>query len=141
MNKDDFKKMIGESIEEKLKEILPSILDEYFTSMKSPKSSIVRENHPKQVVEQKTVVGNSEKVPPTKKIQYVKNAVLNDILNETVVKIKQDGQIVSGGPSTMTTSAPSVLDKIEDIPPVVADALTRDYSQLLKLSKAKSSNR
>ena len=34
MNKDDFKKMIGESIEEKLKEILPSILDEYFTSMK-----------------------------------------------------------------------------------------------------------
>ena len=101
----------------------------------------MRENHPKQVVEQKTVVGNSEKVPPTKKIQYVKNAVLNDILNETVVKIKQDGQIVSGGPSTMTTSAPSVLDKIEDIPPVVADALTRDYSQLLKLSKAKSSNR
>lgn len=140
MNKDEFKKIIGESIEQKLRDILPSVLDEYFSSMKPQHKGIEEGNVRKQINDAPQQPRPAAQSPGPKR-QYVKNAVLNDILNETTVRIKQEGQMVSGGPTTMTTEAPSVLDNLENVPPVVASALTRDYSQLLKLSKTKSANR
>jgi hypothetical protein len=144
MNREDFKKIIGESIESKLRDVLPSILDEYFTSIKKPVPQTISEGPRRNMNESPSLARTAPTEPqqPKKKIQYVKdNSVLNDILNETVVRLKQDGQIVSGGPSTSAAGAPSVLDRISEVPPVVAEALTRDYSQLLKLSKTKSNNR
>jgi len=143
MNTEEFKKIIGESIERKLREILPSVLDEYFSGMKPHSKGIQEGNVRKQMndVPQQPRPAPPAAQPTGQKRQYVKNAVLNDILNETTVRIKQEGQMVAGAPSTMTTDAPSVLDNVESAPPVVAAALTRDYSQLLKLSKTKSTNR
>ena len=143
MNTEEFKKIIGESIERKLREILPSVLDEYFSGMKPQSKGIQEGNVRKQMndVPQQPRPAPPAAQPTGQKRQYVKNAVLNDILNETTVRIKQEGQMVTGAPSTMTTDAPSVLDNVESVPPVVAAALTRDYSQLLKLSKTKSTNR
>lgn len=140
MNMDEFKKIIGESIDSKLREILPSVLDEYFSGMKPQSKGIQEGNVRKQMND---APKQSRPAPPAAqspapKRQYVKNTVLNDILNETTVRIKQEGQMVSGGPSTMTTESPSVLDNMENVPKSVATALTRDYSQLLKLSKSKS---
>jgi polyribonucleotide nucleotidyltransferase len=139
MNKDDFKKLIEESIEKKIRDVLPKVLDEYFTSIKSEQKPKSVEKSIKKEVSERVVSPTSPEVKREKKT-YVKDPVLNDILNETVVKIKQDGSgVVSGAPEKMASS--SVLDKIDEVPPTVQTALTRDYSQLLKLSMTKSKNR
>lgn len=148
MNIDALKKLLGDVVEEKLREVLPAILDEYFASgvdvnpKKKVDDSIKSEIRQRFNEAQKSSVRGESLVtqPDANKppVQYVKNnPILNQILNETVVRIKQEGQMVSGAPSTMTTEAPSVLDRVESVPKVVADALTRDYSQLFKLSKTK----
>lgn len=139
MNKDDFKKLIEESVEKKIRDVLPMVLDEYFTSIKSDQKPKSVEKPIKKEVSERVLPSTTPEIKREKKT-YVKDPVINDILNETVVKIKQDGAgMVSGAPDKM--SAPSVLDKIDEVPPTVQTALTRDYSQLLKLSMTKSKNR
>jgi hypothetical protein len=136
MNKEEFKKIISESIEDKLREILPSVLDEYFTGTRVSKPVAITEGARRQTNTAPTTqrpVPTSAAVP---KKQYVKNTVLNDILNETVIK-----SIPEGPAAFSENTGPSIMDKIDSVPKSVADALTRDYSKVLKLSAAKSMNR
>lgn len=53
--------------------------------------------------------------------------MLNDILNETVVKIPNDNET-----SPITNSTPSVLNNTENLPDTLSSALTKNYSSLLK---------
>lgn len=143
MNKDEFKKIISESIEDKLREILPSVLDEYFTGTRVSKAVTITEGARRQT----NVVPTTQRPTPppaaAPKKQYVKNSVLNDILNETVIKSIPGGPSVAGAPTPAFSenTGPSIMDKIDTVPKSVADALTRDYSQVLKLSATKSMNR
>jgi hypothetical protein len=134
MNKSELKLLIEESVESKLKTLIPKILDEYF----SGKITTTKEPDARK----KPTVQESVPATPKEKKTYVKNPLINDILNETVVKLRPEAGVspVSSGMSPAGSSS-SVLDKIEELPPKVADVLTRDYSQLLKLSKTKSAKK
>jgi hypothetical protein len=143
MNKDEFKKIISESIEDKLREILPSVLDEYFTGTRVSKPTAITEGARRQTNVVPTAQRTSPSPAAAPKKQYVKNSVLNDILNETVIKSIPGGPSVAGGPmpAFSENTGPSIMDNIDAVPASVAGALTRDYSQLLKMSAAKSSKR
>ena len=66
------------------------------------------------------IMGNeSIKQRPTK--NFTSNGALNDLLNETA----------QGDTNTQTAMAPSVMET-ENMPAPVAEAVTRDYSELMK---------
>lgn len=134
MNRDEFNKIISEAVERQLRQVLPEVLDEYFTGNiknKSPQKTVQ-----KQISETKRVAPVVQAEPAEVKRQYVKNPILNQILNETVVKIPQEGPLASSN-----QTGPSIMDNVESVPPTVAAALTKDYSQLLKLSVDKSKSK
>ena len=75
---------------------------------------------------------------PKKVIQYTKNPILNQILNETSGGVPQEGSLVSmlGGPERSITE--SIIPETAPEPvKKVAAALTRDYSALLKAVEQK----
>ena len=142
MNKEEFKKLISESMESKLREILPSVLDEYFSTMSQSKVKSMTEVSEGPRRQLNSAPAGARPAPPaaqkTTKIQYAKDPILNALLNETVSKIPSEGPAALSGQSQ---SGPSVMDKIDEIPDSVARVLTRDYSQVLKLSAEKGKNR
>lgn len=141
MNKDEFKKLISESIEIKLREVLPSILDKYFTEIHQQKTSqsTIVEGNIRQTNVTPTANERSISAPqskPVTKIQYAKDPILNALLNETVSKIPQDGPSALSG-----NSGPSVMDNVSELPPSIAKVLNRNYGNVLKLSSEKSKNK
>lgn len=120
MTKESLKQLIREMVQEEVRAVLPQIMTEIFTSK-------LNSEVPKKVVTQKPVVQQ----PPVKREfkRYTNNELLNKALNETVGGIPREGDImVSSGMS----SPPSVMDNVEHAPPAVAQALTKDYSALMK---------
>jgi hypothetical protein len=75
-------------------------------------------------------------VQPKKEFKkYTTNELLNKALNETVGGIPKEGGLV-----TSELAAPSVMDHVDQAPPVVAQALTKDYSALMKAIDKKRSS-
>jgi len=124
MNTETFKKMIKETVNEELKVVLPQILNEFFSRNPSlPKNN---EGSLKKILDASK--GVKETKTNLEKKTYIKNnSVLNDILNETVVKIPNDNET-----SPITNSTPSVLNNTENLPDTLSSALTKNYSSLLK---------
>jgi hypothetical protein len=60
--------------------------------------------------------------------------VLNKVLNETVGGVPQEGSLVS---AAMGASTPSVMDHVDKVPQPIANALTKNYSSLLKAVEKK----
>ncbi len=137
MNAKQFKQLIREEISSELKRVLPVILDEYFCNMYTSKD----ENKSKSSVKEETVKKSSlkemmdddsvEETKPKKEYKtYVKNKVLNDVLNETIVKIpKGENSYVS---SEMPDVESSGIDSITKDNSPIADVMNKDYSKLMK---------
>ena len=60
-------------------------------------------------------------IKPHQTQNFTSNGALNDLLNETA----------QGDTNTQTAMAPSVIES-ENMPTAVAEAVTRDYSELMK---------
>ena len=80
---------------------------------------------PNNPVSQKTKNSLREKImgkQPFKKQSFTNNSALNDLLNETA----------QGDTNTESATAPSITETTSKIPEPVANAVTRDYSDLMK---------
>lgn len=129
MKPEDFKKIIRDSVNEELRSLLPEILKEFFENrtdshvVKTPTVPKIRQTLPVQSPATKT------------SIQFTKNKALNDILNETVVRIPPEGTGMS-----IDGSAPSVTES-PNLPGNLSEVFSRNYSSVLKKSAAINSNR
>ncbi len=74
------------------------------------------------------IMGN-EPIKSRPSQNYTANSALNDLLNETA----------QGDTNTQTAIAPSVMETT-NIPAPVAEAVTRDYSELMKAINEKKGN-
>jgi len=74
------------------------------------------------------IMGN-EPIKQHPKQNYTSNGALNDLLNETA----------QGDTNTQTAMAPSVMETA-NMPTQVAEAVTRDYSDLMKAINNKKGN-
>jgi len=131
MNKDSLRQLIKEMVREEVKQVLPQIMAEIFTSK-------LNETQSKPIeTPQKRVVSPVSLQPPKKEFKlFTKNEALNKALNETVGGVPQEGSMVS----SHFSSTPSVMDHINEAPAPVAQALTKNYSALMKaIDKKKSS--
>jgi len=124
MNTEAFKKIIRETVNEELKTVLPQILNEFFS--KKPSISTTNEGNLKKILDGSKNISESNK-NVAKKTYIKNNPILNDILNETTVRIPNESEM-----SSMVNSTPSILDNTENLPEVVSSALTKNYSSLLK---------
>lgn len=118
MTKESLRQLIREMVQEEVRAVLPQVMTEIFSSKLNPQ------------VSNKTVVQKPVVQQPIKKEykKYTDNELLNKALNETVGGVPREGDIASSGLST----PPSVMDHVDQAPPVVAQALTKDYSALMK---------
>jgi hypothetical protein len=123
MTKESLRQLIREMVQEEVRQVLPQVMTEIFSSKLNPQVS-------NKTVVQKPVVQKPVVQQPIKKEykKYTDNELLNKALNETVGGVPREGDIASSG----FNSAPSVMDHINQAPPVVAQALTKDYSALMK---------
>lgn len=129
MTKDSLRQLIKEMVHEEVKQVLPQIIAEIFTSKLNETSSRPVETQQKKIV--------SSPVPQKREMKiFTKNEALNKALNETVGGIPKEGGMVS----SELGSTPSVMDHIHEAPAPVAQALTKNYSALMKaIDKKKSS--
>jgi hypothetical protein len=148
MKKNELVDIIRTIVKEEVHNALPQLLMEVLAEKMSENSASILESRKQadQVPTRKPNfnVGLEE---PVKKQQvqapkvYTKNPLLNQVLNETV----------GGVPIEEQTSAPSAIDVIKTLPKealnenkevaAVANALTRDYSKLLKAVDAKAKSK
>jgi hypothetical protein len=83
----------------------------------------------------KQVLKTEVRTPKKKKlVRYAKNEALNRVLNETTGGIPQEGAKAGSGESP-TIPAHTDLNgnevSVDELPDPVANALTRDYSELM----------
>tara|TARA_B100002019_G_C21251197_1_gene591236 strand:- start:257 stop:670 length:414 start_codon:yes stop_codon:yes gene_type:complete len=128
MKKSELIKIIRVAVREELKSTLPSIIDELTTrgttSTKSDNTDIV------EVAKQK--IKTIRKSKPIK--NYSKNVAINEILNETVGGIPQEGSLVSSSEEiNKFTDINGQQVDINALPDHLSSALTRNYSDVLKL--------
>ncbi len=122
MTKDLLRQMIREMVKEEVRVAIPEVLTEIFSS-----KSEATPQKPKLPTVQQTQ--STPTVAPKKEFKkYTSNELLNKALNETVGGVPREGDLVASG----MTSTPSIMDHVDQAPPVVAQALTKDYSALMK---------
>jgi hypothetical protein len=145
MKKNELVDIIRTIVKEEVHNALPQLLMEVLAEKMSENSASILETR-KQGDQTPTrkpnfSVGLEEPVkkqPVQAPKMYTKNPLLNQVLNETV----------GGVPIEEQTSTPSAIDVIKTLPKealnenkevaAVANALTRDYSKLLKAVDAKA---
>jgi len=106
MNSQDLKNIIKAIVQEEVKKQLPSmitqVLSEALTGNKSP---VVK----RQVISTPPVV-----VKPKEQKQYVKNPLLNEILNNTTVRIKQENTPFVGYSETFAPGSSEDINIIDN---------------------------
>ena len=124
MKKSELIKIIKEAVRSELNEALPSILSKTLEEQKVTSNQVsdpVALTH--DVLRKKR---------PTKKLKnFSKNEALNKVLNETVGGIPTEGPRV--GESQQMTDLQGKTVSIEELPDHVSNALTRNYSDVMKL--------
>ncbi len=147
MNSEDFKKIIRTMIKEELEKQLPTLIPQVLTEILTGKSQF------KNSLEQKIPL-KQETTPPIIQKKYTSNPLLNQVLNETTIKIKQENSPNVGYSERLTKSIsniPSIDDgdtygelyesvepKVMDIVPVTEDQtkvlgkINRDFRGLMK---------
>lgn len=128
MNKESLKQLIKEIVREEVQNslptMLPKIMAEIFSSKAESSSALVKTN--KTVSKSVTAIQTPSGSQPMK--VFTQNEKLNKALNETVVSIPRDGSVVSPG----IGQSESIIDRVDNVPAPVAQALTKNYSELMK---------
>tara|TARA_R110000787_G_scaffold69878_1_gene155344 strand:+ start:158 stop:568 length:411 start_codon:yes stop_codon:yes gene_type:complete len=110
-------KTLKEDLRDELK---PTIVEHTEKQVEVPEST-------KQTLRDQ-IMGNTP-IKQRPNLNYTSNNSLNDLLNETA----------QGDTNTQTAMAPSILETA-NIPPSVANAVTKDYSELMKAIAKKKGN-
>ena len=141
MKSNELKEIIRLVIREELDKTLPTLIPKILSEVLSGRqSSTIQSNQP--IVSTKTVVKESVQKPKEIK-KYSNNPVLNEILNQTVVKIPNEGSM-AGLDSSFKSQAfvgMQMNESIETQQPVapvteeqgkVMNVLNRDFRSLMK---------
>ena len=141
MKSNELKEIIRSIIKEELDKTLPTLIPKILSEVLSGRqSSTIQSNQP--IVSTKTVVKESVQKPKEIK-RYSSNPILNEILNQTVVKIPHESSI-AGLDSTFKSQAFSGMqmnESVETSQPVapvteeqgkVMNVLNRDFRSLMK---------
>lgn len=128
MKKEQLTNLIREAVRVELKSFLPKLLKELNTPTK-------QSNNSTDIVEvtRKSLSKVRTDTPTKSKKNYKtfsKNSAINDILNETVGGIPQEGGVSSGINEVKDFQGQTV--DMDALPDHVSAALTRDYSAVLK---------
>ena len=149
--------IIQEEVEKALNKVLPSMVAEAFVIMEEQRAPVARTQAPIQQVQQAPVIQETA-IPAREPIQYSSNPLINEIMNETEGGLPQDGSdpylsegfdmIGDGGmgvpaqapiqtaiiPTTDTSGGGSTVTaaQLQTDAPEVFNALTRDYSGMMK---------
>lgn len=147
MKKTELVEIIRTLVKEEVNNALPQLLMEVLAEKISNNSSPLLETKKPAVVAQapsrKPTINVAldaplKQAPVQAPKNFTSNPILNRVLNETV----------GGVPLEESVSAPSAIDALKSLPPkvlaenkevaAVANAMTRDYSKLLKAIDAKA---
>ena len=141
MKSNELKEIIRTIIKEELDKTLPTLIPKILSEVLSGRqSSTIQSNQP--IVSTKTVVKESVQKPKEIK-KYSSNPILNEILNQTVVKIPNEGSM-AGLDSSFKSQAFAGMqmnESIETQQPVapvteeqgkVMNVLNRDFRSLMK---------
>ena len=141
MKSNELKEIIRSIIKEELDKTLPTLIPKILSEVLSGRqSSTIQSNQP--IVSTKTVVKESVQKPKEIK-KYSSNPILNEILNQTVVKIPNEGSM-AGLDSSFKSQAFAGMqmnESIETQQPVapvteeqgkVMNVLNRDFRSLMK---------
>ena len=149
MKSNELKEIIRAVIREELDKTLPTLIPKVLTEVLSGKQSNVIQSK-ESTVTTKTVVKESVQKPKEIK-KYSSNPVLNEILNQTVVKIPNEGSMV-GLDSSFKSQAFAGMQMNESVEtsqpfvPVteeqgkVMNVLNRDFRSLMKAVDKKKKN-
>ena len=126
------RKVVREEIDYSLRREIKSLKEDLRSELKP---TIVEHTKPSVEIPETTkqslrdqIMGNEPiKQHPTK--NFTSNGALNDLLNETA----------RGDTNTQTAQAPSIMETA-NMPAPVAEAVTRDYSELMKAINKKKGN-
>lgn len=127
MTKESLRQLIREMVHEEVRAALPEVIAEIFTSKGQKVTETTGNTVKKPIVKEQPVKKEFKK--------YTQNELLNKALNETVGGIPREGVIASSGLS----SSPSVMDHLDQAPAPVVQALTKNYSALMKAIDKKKS--
>ena len=109
------------SLKEDLRsELKPTIVEQVQETIEVPQAT-------KNSLREK-IMGNAP-IKQRPKANFTQNSALNDLLNETAM----------GDTNTQTATAPSIMETA-NMPAPVAEAVTRDYSDLMKAINKKKGN-
>ena len=128
MKKSEFVKIIKTAVRQELNESLPKIIAEMFASTPNTGPTDPVELV-KEVLKTEQRVSPKKRKTPTKR--YSKNEALNQVLNETVGGIPSEGPKVGDIPQHTDLNGQEV--DVASLPDHVTAALTRNYSDVLKL--------
>ena len=148
MKSNELKDIIRAVIKEELDKTLPILIPKVLTEVLSGKQVPIVESQ----IPTKNVVKESAQKPKEIK-KYSSNPILNDILNQTVVKIPKDDSMVgldstfkSQAFSGMQINESTQISEPEPVAPVteeqgkVMDVLKRDFRSLMKAVDKKKQN-
>jgi AAA+ ATPase superfamily predicted ATPase len=127
MTKESLRQIIREMVQEEVRAALPEVMAEIFTSKGQKVAETTVNAVKKPIVKEQPVKKEFKK--------YTQNELLNKALNETVGGLPREGDIVASGLS----SPSSVMDHLDQAPAPVAQALTKNYSALMKAIDKKKS--
>ena len=121
-------KTLKEDLRDELK---PTIVEHTERMVEVPKTKI--SGPPNKVLREKIMGSNPAPKKPTKPLQFTSNNTLNDLLNETAMgdTNTESGNAPVSMAQPFSTAAPLPMNT-EGMPTEVADAVTRDYSGLMK---------
>jgi hypothetical protein len=146
MKSNELKEIIRAVIREELDKTLPTLIPKVLTEILSGKDSTIVAS----TVQTKNVVKESVQKPKEIK-KYSSNPILNDVLNQTVVKIPNEGSMV-GLDSSFKSQAFAGMQMNESVEtsqpfvPVteeqgkVMNVLNRDFRSLMKAVDKKKQN-
>lgn len=145
MKKKELIEIIQFAVRTELKKTIPLIIKECTQNI--TESTIVKkETSVRDPFALAKDVLKKEQYAPKKaktKINYSKNAAINEILNNTVGGIPQEGSLVGG----YDTKQPQMTDlqgnvvNLEELPDSLNNALTKNYSELLTAIDEKKGNK
>lgn len=123
MKKSELIKIIRTAVKQEISESLPKIISEMLNQTN------ITEKFDSNNTTNRVIKNTS----PQKQIKkFSKNEALNKVLNETVGGIPQEGSMVTGRENEMTDFNGQSVN-VNELPDHVSSALTRNYSDVLKL--------
>ena len=123
MKKSELINIIRNAVREELKHSLPKIVNEIISNSNTTKQT---DDDPVDLVSEVLKTNRSNNV---KQKTFTKNKLLNQVLNETIGGIPQEGSKVGDNQNFTDLNGQQV--DIENLPDHVSNALTRDYSKLM----------